>query len=454
MPRVQVELPHFGESVTEGTILRWLKKPGDRVEKYEPVVEVETDKVTTEIPAPYSGVVVRLLVEEGQRVPMGAPILEMETEEAVAKAPTPAGAPPAKAPSAPEAPPPSPAEPARRPAVWMEEAPVHLGPTGIRDIPEEAPPAPREEAPWAPRRLSPVVRRLVAEHGITEEELARIQGTGMGGRITKEDVLQYIARRTAPAPAPKTEAPAPAPAPAPAGAPGPDEEWEPVTPVRRRIAENMVRSVREIPHASATIEVDMTRIAQWRSAVREEFRRREGIDLTYLPFIVKAVVEALKEHPRVNSSWAGDHIVIKKRIHIGIAVAAPQGLVVPVLHDADRYSIAGLARALHDLIERARTNRLRVEDVQGGTFTINNTGALGAVHSGPIINYPQTAILATNAVVKRPVVVEGDAIAIRHMMNLTVVFDHRVLDGHDVSAFQMTIKRRLEGMGPENTPLY
>ena len=449
MPRVQMDLPHFGESVTEATILRWLKKPGERVEKYEPMVEVETDKVTTEIPAPHSGVVVRLLAEEGQRVPMGTPILEMETEEA-AETPAPAEAPPPAEAPAPQ----GPAEPARRPAVWMEEAPVHMGPTGVLETEEPAPAEAREEAPRAPRRLSPVVRRLVAEHGITEEELARIQGTGMGGRITKEDILQYIARRTAPAPAPApTSAPAPTPAP-PAVAPGPDEEWEPVSPVRRRIAENMVRSVREIPHASATVEVDMTRIARWREAVREEFRRREGIDLTYLPFIVKAVVEALKEHPRVNSSWAGDHIVIKKRIHIGIAVAAPQGLVVPVLHDADRYSIAGLARALHDLIERARTNRLRVEDVQGGTFTINNTGALGAIESGPIINYPQTAILATNAVVKRPVVVEGDAIAIRHMMNLTVVFDHRVLDGHDVSAFQMAIKRRLEGMGPENTPLY
>lgn len=443
MPKVQVELPHFGESVTEATILRWLKRPGERVEKYEPMVEVETDKVTTEIPSPYAGVVVRLLAEEGQRVPMGTPILEMETEEAVeAAAPEARPAPqPASAPS----------EPARRPAVWMEEAPVRMGPTGVLETGEEPAPAEaREEAPPPSRRLSPVVRRLVAEHGITEEELARIQGTGMGGRITKEDILNYLARRAAPAPAPPAEAPAPAPA----GAPAPDEEWVPVTPVRRRIAENLTRSVREIPHASATVEVDMTRIARWREAVREEFRRREGVDLTYLPFIVKAVVEALKEHPRLNASWAGDHIVVKRRIHIGIAVAAPQGLVVPVLHDADRYSIAGLARALHDLIERARTNRLRVEDVQGATFTINNTGALGAIESGPIIQHPQAAILAANAVVKRPVVVEGDAIAIRHMMNLTVVFDHRVLDGHDVSAFQMAVKRRLEGMGPENTPLY
>jgi 2-oxoisovalerate dehydrogenase E2 component (dihydrolipoyl transacylase) len=214
----------------------------------------------------------------------------------------------------------------------------------------------------------------------------------------------------------------------------------------------MARAAREIPMAWSMVEVDVTPLARWREAIKGEFERKEGVDLTFLPFVVKAVVEALKEHPLLNASWGGDKIIVKKRVHIGIAVAAPQGLVVPVIHNADRLSIAGLARAIHEKVQRARQNRLTLDDVQGGTFTVNNTGALGSVLSQAIIAYPQVAILTTERVVKRPVVVD-DAIAIRSIMNITVTFDHRALDGHQVGAFMQAVKERLEGMGP-HTPLY
>lgn len=429
---VRIELPQVGETVTEGIIQKWLKQPGEKVKKFEPLAEIVTDKVTMEFPSPVEGVVVRHLVPEGAKVPMGSAICEIESAEV----PTPS-------PQAPEAP------PSKAPVAVMEEPSPNmvLGPTGLRPREEAAPPAaPAKERP----PLSPVVQHLVAEHGITPQELERIQGTGIGGRITKQDILRYLESRAAPAPAP----PAPPPsAPAPARpAVAADEEVLPLTPVRRIIAENMARSAREIPMAWSMTEVDVTPLVRWREVIKEEFKRKEGVELTFLPFVIKAVVEALKENPLVNSTWGGDKIIVKKRIHIGIAVAAPQGLVVPVIHDADRLSIAGLAKALHDKVQRARENRLTLEDVQGGTFTINNTGALGSVLSQAIINYPQAAILTTERVVKRPVVID-DAIAIRHIMHITVTFDHRILDGHQVGAFTQAVKRRLEGMGP-NTPLY
>ncbi|GBD10439.1 Dihydrolipoyllysine-residue succinyltransferase component of 2-oxoglutarate dehydrogenase complex [bacterium HR23] len=430
---VRVELPHVGETVTEGIIQKWLKQPGERVKRFEPLAEVVTDKVTMEFPSPVDGVLVRHLVPEGAAVPMGSPICEIETAEVPAPVEPSAPSPPVKAPVA-----------------VLEEPPPNMvmGPTGLRPREEAPTPAPPRERP----PLSPVVQRLIAEHNITPQELERIQGTGIGGRITKQDILRYLEARTAPPPAPPTP-PAPAPpAPRPAAALGADEEALPLTPVRRIIAENMARSAREIPMAWSMVEVDVTGLARWREAVKEEFERKEGAELTFLPFVVKAVVEALKENPLVNSSWGGDKIILKKRINIGIAVAAPQGLVVPVIHDADRLSIAGLAKAIHDKVQRARENRLTLEDVQGGTFTINNTGALGSVLSQAIINYPQAAILTTERVVKRPVVID-DAIAIRSIMNITVTFDHRILDGHQMSAFTQAVKRRLEAMGP-GTPLY
>ena len=444
-----IELPQVGESVVEGTIGKWLKQPGDQVERYEPLVEVITDKVTMELPSPVKGELVRILVQEGETVPMGAAIAEVETGEG-STAPA-ADAPTATAPTAapvaaatPSAAPSSAPSPDR--IGYFNQSAKPVGPTGGGMVDEAPAPAPVSEK--EPARLSPAVRRLAREHGI---DLARLTGTGLGGRITRDDVQRFLDSGAAqPAPSPVTPAAAqPAPA-APAGPPEPgaDEEYVPLTPVRRMIAEAMVRSVSRIPHAWSAVEVDVTNLVARRSRWRGEFQRREGVDLTYLPLVMQAVAEALRENPTLNATWGEDKIILKKRVNLGIAVAAPQGLVVPVVHDADRLSVSGLAHALQNLTQRARDNRLTLADVQGGTFTLNNTGVLGSVVSQPIINYPQAAIMTTEAIQKRPVVI-NDAIAIRSMMNLCLSFDHRINDGAEASKFLQSVKRRLEAVEPD-----
>jgi len=439
---VTIELPHVGESVIEGTISKWLKQPGDKVERFEPLVEVVTDKVTMEIPSPVDGLLLRILAQEGETVPMGAPIAEIET----AGAPTAVAQPPAREARAPAA-------GARGPAstighLLRDVRPV--GPTGGGPSREGTPEA--EETPEAPggaTRPSPAVRRLAREYGV---DLTRIQGTGMNGRITRDDVLRYLEAGGASAPAEAPARPAARQEPEVAPAPLADEVHVRLTPVRRMIADAMVRSVSQIPHAWSSVEVDVTNLVALRSQMRAAFEQREGVDLTYLPFIIKAVVESLKEHPTLNATWGGDKIILKKRINLGIAVAAPEGLMVPVIHDADRLSVAGLARSAGDLTLRARQRKLVLDDVQGGTFTLNNTGVLGSIVSQPIINYPQAAILTTEAIQKRPVVRE-DAIAIRSMMNLCLSFDHRINDGAESSAFVQAVKARVEAIGPD-TPIY
>ncbi len=426
---ITIELPQVGESVVEGIIGKWLKAPGDKVQRYDTLVEVVTDKVTMEVPSPVGGVLTRILAEEGVTVPMGAPIAEMETDEVLPQAPDKAVMP--------------------EPAVEAEA----VGTTGylVKDVRPVGPtgggvegsePEPPVEARGRTEggRYSPAVQRLAREHQV---DLSLVAGTGGRGRVTRNDVLKYIeARETA----------VPAARPAPRETAGEDVVVA-LTPVRRLIAQNMVRSSTEIPSAWSMVEADVTPLVKHREAVKEEFRGREGFDITYLPFAIKALVESLKEHPTLNSTWEGDRILLKKRIHVGIAVGAADGLVVPVIHDADSLSIAGLAKAASDLTARAREGKLTLEDVQGGTFTLNNTGALGSIISRPIINHPQAAILATEAIQKRPVVVEGDAIAVRSMMNLCVSFDHRILDGTQAGAFLQAVKARLEAMGP-NTPIY
>ncbi|MFQ6026785.1 MAG: dihydrolipoamide acetyltransferase family protein [Dehalococcoidia bacterium] len=448
-----IELPQVGESVVEGTIGKWLKQPGDQVERYEPLVEVVTDKVTMELPSPVKGELVRILAQEGETVPMGAAIAEVETADGSS------GVAPA-APAAPTAAAVAPATEAEDAAEspgrigYFNQSAQPVGPTGGGMVEEAEPPVP-DAAPAAVKdvgRLSPAVRRLAREHGI---DVARISGTGMGGRITRDDVLKFLetgAAQPAPAPAAATagaaatpEAPAPTPTEA-----GVDEEYVTLTPVRRMIAEAMVRSVSQIPHAWSTVEVDITDLVALRARLRREFEQREGVDLTYLPFVMKAVSESLRENPTVNATWGGDKIILKKRINLGIAVAAPNGLVVPVVHNADRLSIPGLAHALRDLTQRARDNKLVLEDVQGGTFTLNNTGVLGSTVSQPIINYPQAAIMTTEAIQKRPMVI-NDAIAIRSMMNLCMSFDHRINDGAEASLFMQAVKRRLEAIGPDTS---
>ena len=453
---ITIELPHVGESVVEGTIGKWLKKPGDTVKRYEPLVEIITDKVTMEVPSPVDGSVVRLLAEEGETLPMGAPIAEVATAD------SPEGAEPETASIEIETA--APDSPGTTGYLLKNVTPV--GPTGgaVVEIEEPtgttadaaatqpaAPAAPvtpaHAAAPPAPSgstRLSPAVRRLAQEHSV---DVSQVQGTGLGGRITRDDVLKFV--ESGPA-----TAPAAAPARQPAGETSADgeETYITVTPVRRMIAEAMVKSVSEIPSAWSTVEVDVTSLVALRASVRAEFEQKQGSSLTYLPFVIKAVVEALKEFPTMNATWGGDKIILKNRVNLGLAVAAPGGLIVPVLHNADQLSIAGLAAAAKDLADRARTKKLTLNDVQGGTFTLNNTGALGSYLSGPIINYPQAGILTTETIQKRAVVID-DAIAIRSMMNICLTFDHRINDGSEASGFMAAVKSKLQKMAP-GTSIY
>ena len=437
---ITIDLPHVGESVVEGIIGKWLKLPGDRVEKYDPLVEVVTDKVTMEVPSPVGGVLSRVLVQEGDTVPMGAPIAEIEGDE------------PPAAPSTQSADARGVAAETATTTGYLVKDLAPVGPTGggVGEAPplrtESASEARRVEgAPGKQARQSPAVRRLARDHGV---DLARVPGTGSGGRITRSDVLTYAESAAA-------EAPSAAPASSTQAIPGagpPGDTTISLSPIRRLIAQHMVKSTSEIPHAWSMVEVDVTVLVGHRQSVREEFQRREGIDLTYLPFAIKAVVESLKEHPMLNSAWVGDGIVLKSRVNIGVAVAAPDGLLVPVIHDADSLSIAGLAKAARELALKARDGKLALDDVQGGTFTLNNTGALGSIISQPIINHPQAGILTTEAIQKRAVVV-NDAIAIRSMMNVCLSFDHRVVDGAQGAAFLQAVKARLESMGPD-TAIY
>ena len=434
---ITIELPQVGESVVEGTIGRWLKQPGDHIERFEPLVEVITDKVTMEVPSPVSGSLLKILAQEGETIPMGGPIAEVETSDAPAPAIT--------KPSL------EPLDSGTTGYLLHDTRPV--GPTGggmsdpaalEAQTEARAPTDSTNGQPVAPvPRQSPAVRRLAQERNI---DLGQITGTGMGGRITRDDVLKFI-ELGKPAPSQAMPVADNKPPQPPAASPA-DEEHVRLTPVRRMIAEAMVRSATEIPHAWSTLEVDVSGLVAFRDRVKTEFQEREGVELTYLPFIIKAVVESLKEHPTLNASWGGDKIILKKRMNIGIAVAAPAGLIVPVIHDADRLSVAGLAGASRDLTLRARENKLTLADVQGGTFTLNNTGALGSNISQPIINYPQAAIMTTEAIQKRPVV-RDDAIAIRSMMNLCMSFDHRINDGAESGGFLLGVKSRLEAIGPD-----
>ena len=475
-----VDMPQLGESVTEGTIAKWLKHPGDPVAKYESIAEVITDKVNAEIPAPADGVMGELIAQEGEVVAVGKPICIIETEvPAATSTPQPESAPAVEsrqavpAPAAQPAPAPLPQPVAPAPHIAPGPAPAPL--------PERMAAVAVTNGGGAALHMTPAVRMLVREHDV---DVHQVQGSGLGGRITKKDVLEYVQRRDAgqPAAAPPAPvapaAPAPArpaapvtPAPAPAAAPGAQQPafaqpaaapagvalgdgdtLVPLTSVRRAIADHMVRSVQTSPHAYVLVEVDMSAVSRFRDRERREFQQRYGVNLTFLPFVARAVCEGLRRHPTLNATWSDEGIVLKRDIHLGIAVALEDNLVVPVIRNADRLSLSGLATTMADLGERARANRLKLDEIQGGTFTLNNTGALGAVLTEAIINQPQAAIMTMDMVVKRPVVVEGDHIVIRPIMNLGMSFDHRMNDGLAATRFSRTVKDLLETFD-ERSPL-
>jgi 2-oxoisovalerate dehydrogenase E2 component (dihydrolipoyl transacylase) len=420
MGLAQIKMPQLGESVTEGTVEKWLKSEGDFVKRDEPIVEVVTDKVNAEIPSPFEGKLVKIAVTEGETVLVGAVIAQIEVAGAATAAAAPAEKPAAAAP-------PPPAAPAPRPAAT---APA----------PAPPPAAPTTGGDGERARLSPAVRKLAAEHGI---DAAALRGSGMGGRVTRDDVLAAVEGAATAAPTAARAAAPPQAAPRPAHVDGAREEVVKLSSMRKAIAEHMVRSLATSPHAWTLQEVDVTNLVRYREAEKEGFRSRHGVSLTYLPFVVQIVCDALKQYPWLNSTWSDEGVVLKHYINLGIAVSIPDGLIVPVLKDADQRGFTDLVRSINDLVERARTKQLKPEDVQSGTFTLNNTGSTGSVASQPIINQPQAAILTTESINKRAVVV-GDGIAVRHIMNMCLSFDHRIIDGMMAGQFLTTIKKRLE----------
>jgi len=448
MARVDVLMPQMGESIAEGTLSKWLKKVGDPVKRDEPLFEISTDKVDAEIPAPAAGTLAEIKVQEGQTVPVQTLVAVLETE-AGAAATKPAAAP------APAAPKPEPPKQAAAPA----PPPPAAAPRPQAPSPQPPQPAPAPALKsgdgdggvlTAEQRLrtksTPLVRKIAAEHSV---DISRIPGSGYAGRVTKQDILGYIER----APAPPTLAPGsrlPAPSGGvehPAVEPWPGDRVEPWSKIRKITADHMVMSKRVSAHVASMFEVDFTRVAQLRGKSKQSYADR-GVNLTFLAFIVKACAENLRKHPIVNAAVSGDSTIYRGDVNIGIAVALDWGLIVPVIKHADELSLMGLARAINDLGERARTKKLSPDDIQRGTFTITNPGGFGPYAGIPIINQPQVAILGVGAIEKRPKVVTGadgtDSIAIRTMGMLTMSYDHRVVDGADADRFLADVKKLLQ----------
>jgi pyruvate dehydrogenase E2 component (dihydrolipoyllysine-residue acetyltransferase) len=453
-----VVMPQMGESIFEGTITKWLKKPGDKVERDEPLFEISTDKVDAEIPSPSAGVLKEIKVGEGQTVPIQTVVAVIDGAGSAAAAPTPLPT-KAAAPTAPAAVAPPP-PPAARPAA----------------APAAAAPAPAAAAPQrTSERIhsSPLVRRMAAEHGI---DLATVPGTGAGGRISKQDIEAVIAGAAGgvPAAAPAQNAPAASPArptmpppPAPSAAPAPpavsggqihvafesavprekiyfgNYQVEPMSNMRVRIAEHMVASKRVSPHVYSVDEIDMTKVASLRAKAKDEFEQRYETKLTFMPFFVKAAVAGLRAFPTMNASLDGTNVVLHKEINIGIAVALDWGLIVPVVKGADEKNVLGIQRTLNDLAERARAKKLKPDEVQEGTFSITNPGVFGGLFGLPVISQPNVGILGLGMIEKRPVVI-NDSIAIRSMCYVTLSYDHRVVDGAIAHQFLHKVKETLE----------
>jgi len=444
MAKVDVLMPQMGESIAEGTLSKWLKKVGDTVKRDEPLFEISTDKVDAEIPAPAAGTLAEIKVQEGQTVPVQTLVAVLETDAAAAAA-KPAAAAPAPAPAAPKPEPPKPAP-----------APAPVAPRAQVPSPQAPAPAPVMKGDGdggvqtAEQRLrtksTPLVRKIAAEHSV---DISRIPGSGYAGRVTKQDILGYIERAPAAAPlAPSTRPLAPAGGiDHPAVEPWPGDRVEPWSKIRKITADHMVMSRRVSAHVASFFEVDFTRVAQLRGKAKQVYAER-GVNLTFLAFIVKACAENLRKHPVVNAAVSGDSTIYRNEVNIGIAVALDWGLIVPVIKRADELALMGLARAINDLGERARTKKLSPDDIQRGTFTITNPGGFGPFAGIPIINQPQVAILGVGAIEKRPKVVTGpdgtDSIAIRTMGMLTMSYDHRVVDGADADKFLADVKKLLQ----------
>ena len=460
----EVVLPALGESVTEGTVTRWLKKVGDTVAVDEPLVEVSTDKVDTEIPSPVAGVLQQILVQEDETIEVGA-VLAVVGDGAAAEAPAPAAAPPASepeaaapaqpaAPAAPAAPvaetqaptPPAPvAAPPAAPAPVAPPAPV------AAPVVAPAPPMPVPAAPAAaatssemesdPNYVTPIVRKLASDMGV---DLARVTGTGIGGRIRKEDVI--AAGSQAPA-APASSASVPAAAPSAAASPLRGTS-EPMTRLRKVLAERAVASMQQSAQLTTVVEVDVTAVAQLRDRVKADFLAKTGNKLSFMPFFTLAAAEALRAHPKINSTAEGENIVYHDGENISFAVDTVRGLLTPVLRNTASMSIAELARQIADMAERTRNNQLKPDELSGGTFTVTNTGSRGALFDTPVVFLPQSAILGTGIVTKRPAVVKdasgNEAIAIRSMVYLALSYDHRIIDGADASRYLSDVKMRLE----------
>ncbi len=416
----QIKMPQLGESVTEGTISNWLVSIGDKVNKYEPLAEVTTDKVNAEIPSSFSGIIKELIAEEGQTLAVGEIICTIEVEEDETK------------------------------KVEVDKLAEN------KSLSLNSEPSSHDKDDSNKKRYSPAVLRIAQEHEIN---LDLVNGTGAGGRITRKDLMNFIEsgaieeqhnrkpvieqQGNQSIEPPKTQTPRIYQG---------DTEI-PVTAVRKTIAANMVRSKHEAPHAWMMIEVDVTNLVEYRNKVKDEFKKKEGYNLTFFPFFLKAVAKALKEFPQINSMWAGDKIIQRNEINISIAVATDDSLFVPVIKAVDEKTIKGISRDITELAAKVRSGKISIEDMQGGTFTVNNTGSFGSVQSMGIINHPQAAILQVETIVKRPVVING-MIAIRDMVNLCLSLDHRVLDGVICGRFLARVKEILESTSDENTSIY
>ncbi|HLR14808.1 MAG TPA: dihydrolipoamide acetyltransferase family protein [Bacillota bacterium] len=415
-----ITMPQLGESVTEGTINTWLVSVGDHVQKYDPIAEIMTDKVNAEVPSSYTGTIKEIITEEGTTIAVGDLMCTIDTVEGGG-------------------------EETKEESTPSKESTESKTTESVDD---------KESGKSMKNRFSPAVMRLAQENDI---DLTQVSGTGAGGRITRKDIEKVIkegvAKQERPTEPSKPSAPVATSAPTTAIQSSVGDTEIPVTGIRKAIAANMVRAKQEIPHAWMTVEVDVTDLVTYRNKIKEEFKEKEGFNVTYFAFFVKAVAQALKEYPELNSTWAEDKIIQRKDINLSIAVAKDDQLFVPVIKHADEKSVKGIARDVYDLAMKARSGKLTSEDMSGGTFTVNNTGSFGSVSSMGIINHPQAAILQVESIVKRPVII-NDMFAARDMVNLSLSLDHRILDGLVCGKFLARVKELLEGMNEDTLSVY